>query len=61
MKFFKFNIAFENEVAEGYVTEKLIHSFIQKLFQFIGVQVKQKMILIQIHLFISMIMKVKII
>jgi len=30
MKLFKFNIAFENTIAEGYVTEKLIHSFYSK-------------------------------
>ena len=27
MKLFKFNIAFENEISDGYVTEKILHSF----------------------------------
>lgn len=27
MKLFKFNIAFENEISNGYVTEKILHSF----------------------------------
>lgn len=28
MKMFKFNIAFENEISDGYVTEKLLHSLV---------------------------------
>ena len=27
MKMFKFNVAFENEISPGYVTEKILHSF----------------------------------
>jgi len=30
MKLFKFNIAFENKVSDGYVSEKLLHSFYSK-------------------------------
>ena len=50
MKFFKFNVAFENEISEGYVTEKILHSFIQNLFLYIGEQVRLKQTLTLMHL-----------
>ena len=59
MKLFKFNIAFENEISDGYVTEKILHSLYANTIPiYFGELVMLKMTLMIKHLFTLMISKV---
>ena len=59
MKLFKVIIAFENEISDGYVTEKILHTLsMPTLFQSTGELVMLKMTLMIKHLFTLMISKV---